>query len=312
MRVSVCVTTFNEEGTIKALIDSLLRQTIKPAEIILVDGGSKDKTVEIVRKYQKISPGIRLFVRRASRVKGRNIAVAKARANVIAMTDAGCVAEATWLEKITAPLTDRQTDIVAGFYEMRTNSTFQKAASVFLGVRPEKFTKNFLPSARSMAFRKRLWKRVGGFPEKLHDTAEDTMFNYKCVKVCARFARVKSAVVEWGVPATLGEVLHKMYHYAKGDAKTKIWWHPAKGLASHNIKVVSIFGRYGLGIISLYLIVNNYLSPIWLIFAILLYSYWAYGKVVLQTGSWKAGVWGLVLQYSSDFVVMAGLISGIF
>jgi hypothetical protein len=102
-----------------------------------------------------------------------------------------------------------------------------------------------------------------------------------------------------------------MYHYAEGDAKSKIWWHPAKGLTSHNIKVLSIFGRYVMGSILLYLAFSRYCSPIISIFGILLYSYWAYGKMVLKTGSWIARLWGVALQYTSDFVVMAGFLRGI-
>ena len=50
MKVSVCITVFNEEGSIGELLDSLLKQTKKPGEIVIVDGGSKDKTVDVIRK----------------------------------------------------------------------------------------------------------------------------------------------------------------------------------------------------------------------------------------------------------------------
>lgn len=53
MRVSLIFTVLNEEKSVKNLLDSLLKQTRKPDEIVVVDGGSKDRTVEILKQYRK-------------------------------------------------------------------------------------------------------------------------------------------------------------------------------------------------------------------------------------------------------------------
>jgi len=45
---SIIIPTLNEEGKISQLIQSIFHQSYRPIEIILVDGGSKDKTLEIV------------------------------------------------------------------------------------------------------------------------------------------------------------------------------------------------------------------------------------------------------------------------
>ena len=39
MKVSVCITVYNEERSISKLVESLLRQSKKPEEIVIVDGG---------------------------------------------------------------------------------------------------------------------------------------------------------------------------------------------------------------------------------------------------------------------------------
>lgn len=51
--VSVVIPTLNEEEHIGSLIDSIFKQDYRPIEVLVVDGGSKDRTVEIVRKKQK-------------------------------------------------------------------------------------------------------------------------------------------------------------------------------------------------------------------------------------------------------------------
>lgn len=48
---SVIIRTKNSERTIKACLDSLLTQTLKPVEIIVVDSGSTDSTLDIIKAY---------------------------------------------------------------------------------------------------------------------------------------------------------------------------------------------------------------------------------------------------------------------
>jgi glycosyltransferase involved in cell wall biosynthesis len=311
MKIAVCVTIRNEESSISKLIEALLSQSKKPDEIVFVDGGSTDKTVEIIRHYQQKDSRIKLFTGEFSRSKGRNYSVEIARDPIIAMTDAGCTPQKHWLKRIAEPFKNPKVEMVAGFYKMMGESPLQRAAKVFLGVTSRKFNVNFLPSTRSVAFKKELWEKVGGFPEALEDTAEDTVFNNKVVESGSRIVRVKNALVEWGMPNSLGAVINKMYRYAKGDAKTKLWLSKSKGLMSHNIKVLSIFPRYLIGLWLIIAVVNKQVSPIWIIFLILLYSFWAFRKVYLEENNLFAGLWGVVLQYCGDFAVMTGFLRGL-
>lgn len=314
MKISVCITTFNEERSLGNLLDSLIHQTKKPNEIIIVDGGSTDGTRKIIDNYGKKYGNIRGIFRKCIRAKGRNLGVKLAKNKIIAITDAGCVVDKNWLKLITGPFKDRTIDIAAGFYrmrirpssanKMRTRNSFEKAESLFLGVLPNDFNSSFLPSTRSIAFTKGAWKTIGGFPERKENSAEDTDFNYQAIKLGMKYARVKNAIVEWGIPDNLFGFIQKIYSYAKWDAEYGIWWNPIQKFSSHNVKAIFVFLRYltGLSLLAIFFISAN---PLFLNLAVLFFLFyllWAFKK---------SGAWGIVLQLSCDFAVMAGFISGI-
>jgi glycosyltransferase involved in cell wall biosynthesis len=312
MKVSVVCTVLNEEKSIIALLDSLGKQKTKAGEIIIVDGGSTDRTIEIVQHYLKRDRTIKLLVEKCSRAKGRNFGIDIARNQIIAIIDAGCIADTEWLKKITQPFTDKDIDIVAGFYKMIAKNSFQRAASIFLGVFPNKFDIGYQPSARSMAFRKSIWEKLGGFPESMDDTAEDTLFNYKAIKEGVKISRMKNAVVEWGMPRNIKEFFKKIFSYAKGDAKTKIWFYPGKGIKSHNIKSLLVIIRYLLGIFIVYFSIINKVFPTLPIILLIFYSFWAFSKVYQENKNILPSLWGIILQYVSDVGVICGFINGLF
>ena len=99
--ISIVATVRNEKNTIVAFIDSLLKQSVKPAEIIIVDGASTDGTRETLEGYSKRDE-IVLISQGCNIAQGRNLGVGRSRNNIIAITDAGCIVTPTWLENIEA------------------------------------------------------------------------------------------------------------------------------------------------------------------------------------------------------------------
>jgi GT2 family glycosyltransferase len=70
MRLSIVVITFNSEASIRACLDSILRQDVRDLEILVVDNASCDKTCEIVKEHY---PGVTLIENR------ENVGASKAR-----------------------------------------------------------------------------------------------------------------------------------------------------------------------------------------------------------------------------------------
>lgn len=312
MKTSVVCTVYNEESSIRALLDSLLLQTKKPDEIVIVDGGSSDQTANIIREYQQKYRFINLIKDHGSIAHGRNTSIYNAKYPIIAQIDGGCVANKHWLKRITKPFEDPGTGLVAGFYKMTGEKPLQKAAAPFFGTPPERFDPRcFMPSARSMAFRKNVWEQVGRYSEKLERAGEDTLFNYKILEAGITIARVKSAIVYWELPDSLLECLKKFYIYAKGDAQAGIWWHPAQKMSTHNIKISLIFGRYFIALLLLILSIVIPILAFIVVVGFIFYVAWASKKFEDVVSDPKAQFWVPILQIGSDLAVMAGFASGI-
>lgn len=273
MKISVCITTFNEtKKDVNDLVVSLKKQSVKPDEVIIID--AKD--------YNNCSRSV-----------GRNIAIKKTKNEIIAITDVGCIADKNWLKEITKTFNEGGVDVVAGGYKMKYKNSFNRAVSKFLGVSYENINNDFLPSARSLAFTKSIWKKVGGFPENLEDTAEDTILNLLFLKAGANFKVNKKAFVYWNLSLNLKTFFKKIYNYALGDLKSGVWWHEQKKFKTHNIKALTVLIRYLILFFVFYLNINYGLV------LFLLYCLFAFSK---------GGFWGIVLQLSSDVAIIKALI----
>ena len=53
--ISVLIPAYNAEKTIKRCLDSLMCQTCKEFEVVIIDDGSSDNTFEIIKEYQKLN-----------------------------------------------------------------------------------------------------------------------------------------------------------------------------------------------------------------------------------------------------------------
>lgn len=223
MTVSVVVTVRNEEQSLDTLISSLQDQTRPPDEIVLTDGGSTDGTAKIVARWiARGAPIVFRMVPGANIAVGRNRAIALARGDVIACTDAGAQLDPHWLERITAPFADGA-DVVMGFFQSAPRTTFERAlGATTLPDADEIDPARFLPSSRSVAYTRAAWESAGGYPEWL-DYGEDVVFDRKLRAAGRRFAWEPGALVYYRPRTSIPAFFRQYYLYARGDGKANLW-----------------------------------------------------------------------------------------
>jgi glycosyltransferase involved in cell wall biosynthesis len=222
LKVALICTVKNEAETIVALLDSILNQTKKPEEVIIVDGGSTDSTLKILESYTKRLPLVVISSPNSNIAKGRNKAIINSKCDLIASTDGGCKLAGDWLEKITTPF-ESGADVVCGVYAPWIESEFEEIASYLIFPIIDRINQNtFMPSSRSVAFRKNAWVEVDGYPEWLQ-TAEDTLFDLKLAKAGKNFSLARDATVYWRVRESSKRIFKQHFNYAKGDGEELLY-----------------------------------------------------------------------------------------
>jgi len=123
--ISIIIRSFNEAAHIGRLLAGVYAQTVRDFEVIIVDSGSTDGTVEAARKWPvrtlAIDPRVFSFGR------SLNIGCAAARGEYLVFTSAHCYpVRSNWLEKLVAPLTSREIAVSYGKQRGNGRSRFSE------------------------------------------------------------------------------------------------------------------------------------------------------------------------------------------
>ncbi len=158
----------------------------------------------------------------ASIAQGRNLGIAVSSCPLIAVTDAGVRLEPRWLERLLDRLTD-DVDVVAGFFVADPRSVFETAlGATTLPDLDDVRADRFLPSSRSILFRRDAWQRAGGYPAWI-DYCEDLVFDLSLKDQQARFVFAPDARVLFRPRPSLLAFMRQYFLYARGDGKADLW-----------------------------------------------------------------------------------------
>lgn len=164
--ISIIVPTLNEEGSLKFLLESLRRQTWSNFEILVVDGGSKDKTIDIANQYNAKT----IVLNGGAEFHSRNVGASLAKGEILLFTCADIIMPKDLMEKvyekfernhrviaISGPDIPHDTHLI-GKVEYGLYNALRYVSSKL----PRPF-KRFSTSTNFLVVRKKIFEKAGGF-----------------------------------------------------------------------------------------------------------------------------------------------------
>lgn len=132
MKLSIITPVFNEKKRVGEYLEMLSKQTVPP-EIVIVDGHSKDGTIDVVKKYQKKMKNLKLFFETGefkSPANARNIGLEKAKGEFVFVADVDAIFENKFTEKIEKEIEKTKANVIRFNFKPlkpRFNSSIEKA-----------------------------------------------------------------------------------------------------------------------------------------------------------------------------------------
>jgi len=238
LSISVIIPAWNACNTLRSCLDSVKRQTIQPCEILLVDDGSTDNTVEIAKEYNisLLSTG-----GRKGPATARNLGAAATTADVILFLDSDVIAPADLIEKNAAHFTDESVWAVQTIYTAvcpagNTVSQYQNYYYYYsLNRMPDGKTATF--ATWCSAVRRHKFTEIGGFNIRIPEpTVEDEELGYTIIDNGGVIILDKTIQVTHLASYTLAQFTSRRLRMARAQAKNG-WRQVKKRLLARYINV---------------------------------------------------------------------------
>ncbi len=196
IKISAVIPCYNHGKTLHQAIDSILKQTIKVDEIIVVDDGSTDRhTREIVNNLDKRTARVILLENSGPSI-ARNKGISESQCEYVLLCDADDYYSPFFIEK--ALLFFQNDNLVAGV------TCYQRLFGKSHGIRKTSGgeLKDFLSFNRAgtnMLLKKSVWQETGGFDESMTQGYEDWEFWIRVTKSGYKIASIPEALYSYRI-----------------------------------------------------------------------------------------------------------------
>lgn len=192
--LAIIIPTLNEEHFIGRLLDSMIRQSVMPRELVVVDAYSKDKTIEEIKKRQSGLTVLRYFkIPKHTISRQRNFGVLKTTSSHLLFLDADMqLLEDDTLERYFKEVLRRKPDVAAA--ENWPDSKYWKNLVYFKAENLSiKLIKHIWPlaTARNLYVKRTVFEQVKGFNESI-PVGEDHELVQKIVKMGGKLTFLKT------------------------------------------------------------------------------------------------------------------------
>lgn len=208
LKISIVLTTKNEEKNISELLDSLLNQE-EPYEVLVVDSESKDKTQEIVKEYSTKKDCFKLLNYPGTRAESMNYGIKHATGDAIAFIGGDDTADKNWIKEIRKGL--KNSDIVVGKLISKGEEKVKNIENVKFYHKGE----NVSYPGTNTTYKKEILDKLGGF-DPWFSSAEDLEINYRAVDAGYKITHYDQAMVYYRPKGSALAFLKQSFWYGYG------------------------------------------------------------------------------------------------
>lgn len=218
--VSVCIPTYNSASFIKLCLDAIKSQTYKNIEIIIVDGYSKDKTLDIAREFEA-----RVFMDKHGLLNARKIGVEKSSGDYILLLDSDQILEPDSISSCVTEALDNKFDMLVlgeDVYKKETllEHLFQYDRDLIHSVKDfNPYTGVMLPRFYKTNLIRNVFKNIPA--QTLKAGGQDHAIVYYEAYLISTKVELIPHIVKHMEPSSLREIIPKFYRwgYTSADAR---------------------------------------------------------------------------------------------
>lgn len=222
--LSIIIPTLNEEKYLGKLLESLVRQNFKDFEVVVVDGNSKDKTLDVAKRYAKALNLKAIIERKKSIGLARNRGADLAKGEYLLFLDADVILPNDFLKKSLNEFERRFLD-VGTVLAIPQSNTFKDYFYYAVQNSILRFNQYISPMAIGFCIfsTKRVYSRVKGFDENIK-LGEDNDYveragkvgKFRLMKSCRIFSSIRRFEAEGHSKVAMQYSLSGLYRTFKG------------------------------------------------------------------------------------------------
>ncbi|WP_172280008.1 glycosyltransferase family 2 protein [Chryseobacterium sp. LAM-KRS1] len=166
MKISIITVCWNSEKYLRTAIESVLQQTYKNIEYIIVDGGSTDNTLEIIKSYEPLFEGKMRWISEKDNgiYDAMNKGIEMSTGDVIGLlnSDDFYISESSFKEILDCFDKEKVDSVFADLYYVKENNTDKIVRKWKTGTR-KAFSKGWHPAHPCFFVKKEIYKSFGAF-----------------------------------------------------------------------------------------------------------------------------------------------------
>lgn len=198
---SVIIPALNEEKFLPNLLESLATQSKKNFEVIVVDGKSKDKTVELSKKYISLMPSMRIEIaKKASLPLQRNLGANVAKGEWLIFVDADSILMPYFIERVHEYVRSMNPSVFTTWTQPDSSYTGDAIFTLFVNIYLELTIqlKRPLTPGPLTGIRTSVFRDAGGYDES-HAFNEDAEFGLRLAKQGKTLSIIPEALYKWSM-----------------------------------------------------------------------------------------------------------------